>query len=123
MHADENFEVEAPSSECIRNNEIAVLEVLRAKGDHYAVLGATQDMTKEEIRTCYRRKSLECHPDKNKHSRATEAMQLVTAAWAFLQHAESRRAYDKKKKRQVGSPANALKSMSTGARSMKNMWF
>ena len=56
MHADENFVLESPSAECIRNDEIAVLQVLQAKGDHYAVLGATQSMTKEEIRICYRKK-------------------------------------------------------------------
>ena len=90
----------------ITEDETCVVDVLRARGDHYAVLGATIDMTKEEIRACYYRKSRSCHPDKNEHSKATEAMQLVTQAWAFLQEPKSRRAYDKNKEQRNKTPKN-----------------
>ena len=101
QHVDDLSIVVFSNSECKRkrNDGMAVLQVLQAKDDPYSVLGATQAMSKEQIHFCYRKRSLQCHPDKNTHLRATEAMQLVNAAWAFLKHEEFREAYDRKRKR------------------------
>jgi curved DNA-binding protein CbpA len=44
-------------------------EILSIK-DYYEVLGISKNATEDEIKKAYRKKSLKCHPDKNKYEKA-----------------------------------------------------
>ena len=96
MHAPANSQKQEASTEWNDDDAKAVLQVLQAKGDYYAVLLASHTMSDNELRLQYHKQSLSCHPDRNHHPQATQAMQLVIEAWAFLQHPASKQLYDKR---------------------------
>ncbi len=71
--------------------------------DVYAVLGADRNSTWIELRTSYRRRARELHPDVQAHrpaerrldpSRATALFSRLQAAWALVATPERRAAYD-----------------------------
>uniref|UniRef100_A0A7S1QIS7 J domain-containing protein n=1 Tax=Neobodo designis TaxID=312471 RepID=A0A7S1QIS7_NEODS len=59
---------------------------------HYKILGVTRKSTKEEIVTAYRRRALQCHPDKPGGS--AELFNRLKVAYDTLQDATKRAAYD-----------------------------
>ena len=63
---------------------------------HYDLLGVPRDAPYEQIKTAYRRKALECHPDRNADDAdsATQRFQAVQAAFAVLGDVLERRWYD-----------------------------
>ena len=67
--------------------------------NHYDILGVTKTATQTEIQTAYRKKALECHPDKTSiHGLttkvATEKFQLVGEAYKTLSDPVQRKIYD-----------------------------
>ena len=63
--------------------------------DFYATLGVARDATPEEIKKAYRKKALECHPDRNQGDPKAEAQfKLVSEAYEVLSDDSRRRLYD-----------------------------
>lgn len=58
---------------------------------HYETLGVASDATADEIKSAYRRKSSECHPDKGGDG---QQMAAVNRAYEVLGNAERRAQYD-----------------------------
>ncbi|MCC5805592.1 MAG: molecular chaperone DnaJ [Opitutales bacterium] len=67
-----------------------------AKEDYYSVLGVERDATPEQIKKAYRRKAVECHPDKHKGDKAMEErFKTLSEAYEVLKDADKRAAYDR----------------------------
>ncbi|MBS0624880.1 MAG: molecular chaperone DnaJ [Verrucomicrobia bacterium] len=63
--------------------------------DYYATLGVARDASPEEIKKAYRKKALECHPDRNAGDPNAEAnFKLVSEAYEVLSDENRRRIYD-----------------------------
>ena len=52
--------------------------------DPYQILGLSPGATREQIKKAYRRKVMECHPDKNASTEAQALFIRVTEAYEFL---------------------------------------
>lgn len=64
--------------------------------DLYAILDLTISATESEIKKAYRKKALQCHPDKNPDDpKAAEAFHELSRALEILTDAAARSAYDK----------------------------
>lgn len=59
--------------------------------DYYAILGIPPDANIETLKQAYRRRALECHPDRGG---SHEQMVLVNEAWLILSNPTTRRHYD-----------------------------
>lgn len=62
------------------------------KVDHYTVLGVNTDATEKQLKTAYRMRSLQFHPDRKQGN--TAAFQRIAEAFEILSDADKRRAYD-----------------------------
>lgn len=63
--------------------------------DYYATLGIAREATPEEIKKAYRKKALECHPDRNPNDPKAEALfKQVSEAYEVLSDENRRRLYD-----------------------------
>jgi molecular chaperone DnaJ len=63
--------------------------------DYYATLGVAREATPDEIKKAYRKKALECHPDRNPNDPKAEAtFKLVSEAYEVLSDENRRRVYD-----------------------------
>ncbi len=72
-----------------------------SSGELYSILGAKPDATYKELKACYQRAILQCHPDKlplsvseEDQSAAKEQFSKVDMAWRTLCNDTSRKAYD-----------------------------
>jgi molecular chaperone DnaJ len=66
------------------------------KRDYYEVLGVSRNATEQELKSAYRKKALEYHPDRNpdRHE-AEEKFKELAEAYSVLGDAEKRAAYDR----------------------------
>lgn len=62
--------------------------------DYYQVLGISQNATEADIKSAYRKKALEFHPDRNKSPDATEKFKEVTKAYETLSDPQKKQMYD-----------------------------
>lgn len=63
--------------------------------DFYATLGVARTATPEEIKKAYRKKALECHPDRNQGNPKAEAeFKKVSEAYEVLSDENRRKVYD-----------------------------
>lgn len=63
--------------------------------DYYATLGISRDVSAEEIKKAYRKKALECHPDRHPGDAKAEAQfKEVSEAYEALSDENRRRIYD-----------------------------
>ena len=66
-----------------------------AKRDYYEVLGVSKDATEAEIKSAFRKKAKEFHPDLNKSPDAPEKFKEAQEAYACLSDKDNRAKYDK----------------------------
>ena len=66
-----------------------------AKRDYYEVLGVSKDASDEEIKSAFRKKAKEFHPDINKSPDAPEKFKEAQEAYACLSDKDNRAKYDK----------------------------
>eukprot|EP01006_Ploeotia_vitrea_P036195 TRINITY_DN65989_c2_g1_i1.p1 TRINITY_DN65989_c2_g1~~TRINITY_DN65989_c2_g1_i1.p1 ORF type:complete len:696 (-),score=105.95 TRINITY_DN65989_c2_g1_i1:600-2606(-) len=78
------------------------------RGNHYEILGIATSASQKEITKAYRKKALQCHPDKNPNGEAM--FKRVGEAYAILSDAAKRREYDNK----MGLGARAAPSSGFG---------
>ena len=69
--------------------------------DYYAILGLASDATREVIRTAYRRKALQFHPDRNPAPEASERFREIQEAYDVLADPDRRFAYDENRRRNL----------------------
>ena len=85
----------------------------RRRKDHYEALGISRDAGQEEIRTAFRRKAKEHHPDLcERNSGDPEAFREAQNAYETLRDPDARRAYDRRLRHHeavggFGSPEDA----------------
>ena len=65
-----------------------------AKRDYYEVLGVSKDATDEEIKSAFRKKAKEFHPDINKSPDAPEKFKEAQEAYQCLSDKDNRAKYD-----------------------------
>src|SRR6187200_184509 len=65
-----------------------------SKKDYYDVLGVQKTVTKDELKSVYRKLALKYHPDRNKSSEAEEKFKEISEAYAVLSDPDKRQRYD-----------------------------
>ena len=81
-----------------------------AKKDYYDILGVSKTATDAEIKSAFRKKAKEYHPDVNKEPGAAEKFKEISEAYGVLGDANKRKQYD-----QFGSAAFENGGMGGGA--------
>ncbi len=64
------------------------------KRDYYEILGIDKAASQSDIKSAYRKKALQWHPDRNKSSEAEEKFKEINEAYEILSNQEKRQAYD-----------------------------
>ena len=68
---------------------------------HYAILGVSPGATPEVIKSCYRKKANQYHPDKNPSPDAATRFREVQEAYEVLSDETRRKAYDDNRRRSL----------------------
>lgn len=64
--------------------------------DYYQILGVTKEASPEEIKKAYRKKALECHPDRNPgDADAEKRFKEISESYEVLSDEQKRAAYDR----------------------------
>lgn len=69
--------------------------------NHYAILGVSPGATAEVIKTSYRRKANQYHPDKNPSLDAASRFREIQEAYEVLSDETRRKAYDDNRRRSL----------------------
>lgn len=69
--------------------------------DYYAVLGIESDATPAAIKSAYRKKALEYHPDRNSSPEAPARFREAQEAYDLLSDEEKRKGYDENRRRNL----------------------
>ena len=69
--------------------------------NHYAILGVSPGATPEVIKTSYRRKANQYHPDKNPSLDAASRFREIQEAYEVLSDEPRRKAYDDNRRRSL----------------------
>ena len=69
--------------------------------NHYAILGVSPGATTEVIKTSYRRKANQYHPDKNPSLDAASRFREIQEAYEVLSDETRRKAYDDNRRRSL----------------------
>ena len=88
---------------------IAVKEVLASKGKHYAILDLAKGpaSSPREIKSQYRKRATDLHPDKHTpkcQAEATEAFKLLVISFELLMDPAKKARYDERMRRAGSSP-------------------
>jgi curved DNA-binding protein CbpA len=69
--------------------------------NHYAVLGLESDASAASIKSAYRKKASEFHPDKNDAADAADKFRQIQVAYDLLADAAKRSSYDESRRRSL----------------------
>ncbi len=69
--------------------------------DHYAMLGIAPDATLDNIKSAYRKKATQYHPDKNPEPAAMARFIEIKEAYEVLSNQEQRKIYDELRHRSL----------------------
>ncbi len=64
------------------------------KRDYYEVLGVNKSASTADIKSAYRKKAMEWHPDRNKSTDAEEKFKEINEAYEILSNSQKKQAYD-----------------------------
>ena len=64
------------------------------KRDYYEILGISKNASDEDIKSAFRKKALEYHPDRNKSEDAESKFKEVNEAYQILSDSEKKNRYD-----------------------------
>jgi DnaJ-class molecular chaperone len=82
--------------------------------DYYAVLGIESDASLAVVKSAYRKKASEFHPDKNASPDAPARFREIQEAYDLLSNAEQRKGYDENRRRNlVENPIETAKGIWT----------
>lgn len=97
-----------------------------AERDPYAVLGVGRDASQDDIKTAFRERALECHPDRvaeNKKAAAKDEFLRVQEAFDVLSDPERRAAYDANGTTETkGATDGGASGAAPRSRSFKEAW-
>ena len=66
-----------------------------AKADYYETLGVTRNDSEEQIRSAFRKKAMDYHPDRNKKPGAEDMFKEINEAYQVLSDPQKRAQYDR----------------------------
>ena len=69
--------------------------------DYYAQLGLSPDASIDSIKSAYRKKASQFHPDRNPEANAAQKFRNAQEAYEVLSDAERRKAYDDTRRRSL----------------------
>lgn len=67
---------------------------MATKRDYYEILGVDKKVTKDDVKTAYRKLAMQYHPDRNKSPDAEEKFKEISEAYGVLEDEIKRQQYD-----------------------------